>query len=448
MKLLSIFILALLSNPLFATSNSDIEARLAELESQLEELQYKDYARYYTISGQLINHYESYQETKNPDTSKDKNNINALGSIFRLNVNFDVNKNLKVYTRLGMSKLWNHDSEGTRFSGIKETNDPWHSSFSGSQVYRGSTPRLDRAYMAYHFDRMPLTFAIGRLPTNQGPPYEKMDGTPRQGTYPRFAYNAIYDGVGLAYNGKNWMPSGQFLDMRFFYSPFINLGDSRRSKRVQPNSSGVDRVYKTLTPQYTAQVEYQYKNFNWVKNFHLMLFVNNYQGFQSLFTDGDDTVSTDDYPETFDATSKLYYIGFDNIFNTGWSFNVSHSNVSTRETDLSAAGMVPSASSYNSYATLVNTTYTFDNNFNGGDTVGFEYIKTDKYYYIDEFNYYFINDFYKSASVEGIHGSYNFLLTSNIRLRLGVFHYRTTQPLFGGDYRDVDSYYTTLTTTF
>lgn len=437
MKKILIIIMALSATASFGNT----QKRIAALEEMVEELQYKNYERYYSLSGSLINHYESFQaETHSTEEETTRGSqIDTLSTVLSLNINFDVSPRLKVYTKLGMSKFWNTDSGGQVASGNRnEPYDAWQSSLTGSYGYWGSTPRFDRAYMAYTLENVPLTLAVGRLPTNQGPPTEKMDGADRKGTYPRFAYNAIYDGMGIAYNARNWLPKGHNINLRLFFSPYINVGaNDRLAKRDQPGDDTFDRKFKSLTPQFTAQLEYENTNQSWAEKVHLMAFGNSYSSFQEI-EDGEDD------PENvgYDAKIAMGYVSLEGLFGTGLSLNGSMVRVYT-EYDYEGEMSI-----YNSTAYLFNATYLFSNSFNGGHTIGIEYIKTDYNYYLDEFNYFYLSDFYSATNNKGFHVSYNIPLNANVKLRAGVFSYKDEVALYEVTSRKVTSYYTTLTTDF
>lgn len=430
-----IFLLA--SGAVFAQSEVEqLKAQMAELQEQVDDLTFRSYTRYFTLSGSLKNHYESYQAKFNPgESDESEDTINTLSSIFALNVNFNVNDRLKVYTKFGMSKFWNYDGNNQAGTGRQEPLDSWDSSNTGSWGLDGSTPRIDRAYMSYNTPGSNLTFAIGRLPTNSGPPVEKSEGLERQGTYPRFAYNAIFDGMGVAYNASHLVSKGDSLNARFFYSPFVNIDQyDRRSKREEDGE-----VAQTLTPQYTFQVEYVKNEISFAERMHAMFFLYNYANFFQWETEDPDDDS-DGYVSYYDATAQSFYLGFDNIASTNFSLNASYLYVRSLYSEAGGSAR----DTYGSHATLVNSTY----NLGERKIIGLEYIKTDENFYIDDFNYYFLADFYKAENNEGLHLSYNQPLYSNLDAKFGVFSYRKKPGSVDDSRRDVNSFYTTLTANF
>lgn len=424
------------------------DARISALEQQVQELQYLNYTKYFNISGSLANHYESYRAKANPGTdSEGKSSVSTLSTIFALNINFDVSERLKVYTRLGMSKFWNHDAGGRANQDRHEPEDAWDASNTGSYGYWGSIPRFDRAYMSYNFKNSNFTFAIGRLPTNGGPPTEKIDGIDRQGTYPRFAYNAIFDGMGLDYDASHWLSKNDSLSFRVFYSPFVNIDKyDRRTRRTDEFVIGSSHTAKSLTPQYTFQADFEKRNLSWLKGLQLTYFFYNYTDFYQYGV-GDDVANTaDDYLLTpYEATAHMGYIGFDKILGTGLGINVSYLDVKSK---MKYIDTPEDNADTSSSAFLVNTNYSFANSLMKNHVLSAEYVKTDKNFYIDDFNYYYLNDFYKADNSSGYHISYSLPLDDNIRFRPGVFVYEKKEGSTEAIARDVTSYYATLFVSF
>ena len=433
-------LLIVISLSIFNTQANDriteLEKKIDDLQSEVEELTYRGYERYFTISGSLKNHYESYQEVSEPGTSsEDENTVNTLSSIFALNINFDVNKRIKIYSKLGMSKFWNYDSDSQAGTGRREPLDSWDASNTGSWGMASSAPKFDRAYLSYNNPDSNFTFAIGRLPTNMGPPSEKSDGQERQGTYPRFAYNAIFDGMGFAYNGSHLVSKGDSLSIRAFYSPFVNIDKSnRRVKRVESGETA-----DTLTPQYTLQIEHEKKGLSWVENLHSMFFLYNYSNFFQWETE-DPNDDSDGYLSYFEATAQSYYLGFENLFKTKFSLFASYLYV---RSGYSEEGDTEK-DNYSSHAALISSTY----DLGSRKILGLEYIKTDKDFYIDDFNYFYLSDFYKAENVEGLHLSYLRPLYDNLDLKFGVFSYRKRPGTVDEGTRNVNSFYSTLSVTF
>lgn len=443
LKLIFTTLLILLSS--FAVNANDIEARL-------EELEMRNYTRYFTINGNLYNIYESYNteyDLDNSNSEKDKYSINTVLTALNLNLNFDVSKNLQIYTRLGMSKFWNHDEGGADGSGQSESSTTWDSSNTGSYAASGSTPKFDRAYMNYSFDMLPLTFAIGRLPTTSGPPEHKSSNEERRGTYPRFAYNTIFDGVALSMDFSKWLPANHKMNLRIFWSEFVNLDQyDRTKKRVVTdgtNYTGKEISFPSITPQYTALFEYNLKNTKLAKSIDLMLFYYKYDRFhQFVQAEKGTTNAADDYVVIYEAEAQMYYLGLDSILGSGFSFNISMLDMDQKDTYLDGSG-----GNYNSLAFLFNTTYTLNQNLIKGLTLGLEYIKTDKYFYIDDFNNYYLTKFYSTPSNKGFHYSIHKQLDQNNSIKVGFFKMEKDYNDYSGtEESKTNTIYTALNTKF
>ncbi len=110
--------------PFISTYAEDLKLKVKKLENRIEELEFASYLRKnFYIGGSLDNHYENYTSVVEADT-KISQTINAYITKFKLDLNFDVSNNFKIYTRSGMSKFWNHQSVG-RVS--TDPNDVTHS---------------------------------------------------------------------------------------------------------------------------------------------------------------------------------------------------------------------------------------------------------------------------------------------------------------------------------
>ena len=443
-----IFIIALIT---VQTGFAQSEKRMAEIESRLETLEYRNFTRNFSLNGTLINHFEAYggDVKDDGDGNSSHEQINAMGTLFWLGVNFDVSKNLKVYSRLGMSKFWNNESTNDNrdeYYRRNEYDDSWDASNAGSFGYEGSTPRFDRAYLSYAINDTGYTFAIGRMPTNFGPPSHYYDDLDRQGTYPRFGYNAIFDGAALVYSFKHILPESHKLSLRFFYTPFVFVGENSRTTERSEDPDGDSgpkpevTAGSSLAPQYTFLADYETTVWSsFADKFLASYFIYNYSDFYQ-YVPGDDVYK-------YQATGQTLYLGFENILKTGISINWSHLYVSNKTASYTAGG----ANSLYSNADLYHINYKFQKGFLEGHLLGLEYIKTDENYYLDEFTYYSISDFYKAPNNKGFHYFYSLPVMDNSRLRLGAYIYDkqgSNSPDADQSEKDVQSYYVSLRTDF
>ncbi len=138
-----------------------------------------------------------------------ESNDNAWTNRFRLNLDVDIQKNLKFTARL------------TTYKYFADSDSPDSGSFgdyNSAHVPDGSNIKLDRAYVDWVPSGMPVPLAItfGRHPSSEGPPFEIKENRLRQSTYPALLFDGEADGIvatiGLErYTG--WKNSG----IRFAY---------------------------------------------------------------------------------------------------------------------------------------------------------------------------------------------------------------------------------------
>jgi hypothetical protein len=111
---------------------------------------------------------------------------------FRLNLSTELLNNLKLHARLTMYKIWN-DQHNDAY--------PYNNMLNASRSPRDNTLRVERAYADYFFkiwEKFPMVFTFGRLPTTDSFPTDLRDDTPRKSTYPGLAFDAEGDGVALS----------------------------------------------------------------------------------------------------------------------------------------------------------------------------------------------------------------------------------------------------------
>lgn len=419
------YIKSLLFISLFSfTANAAVsEAEFRELQAKVEELEFDSFTRNYSISGEVINLFESYHNDQTSGSSVDATNMELFGTIAKLNINVDVNDRIKFYSSLGMSKFWNNEDR------IGDAEDNWNRSNQGSLGYQGSVARFDKVYFDYLYNDM-FTFSIGRMPTNFGPPYHQLDNEPRSGTYPRMAYNSIFDGVALSTNLTKFMPENQELKIKLFYTPYMNVDQKARNKprnigELPGTASDTNTKVQSNTLLWAFLLEYGINNLSWVEKIQTYLFTLNYEDFW-----------WQTYGDTYRGWGYNATIGFEGLFNTGLNFWASYIGTDWQASDkkhINGAGY------------LINLNYSFEN----GHSFGGEYLKTNKYYYLDEWTYYNVADFYKVGKLKGYHLFWSMPVYKNLRLRLGSYIYDTgADSAYGLVEREVESYYAMLKLTF
>lgn len=384
-----------------------LESKFNELESNVVDLQLASIINKIKISGTLINRYEDFQTSYGiPGAAKEKEHVNVFSTYFSLNVDAKVNSKISVYSTLGMSKFWNNE-------GRNEIKGAYTASEAGSFALAGSTPRFDRAYMAYFFD-FPMVFAIGRMSTNNGLPINQLDGLDRQGTYPRFAYNAIFDGMGLVYNFNSLLPKGNEFTMRAFYTPFANISDTDRTKQLKDNSVRIP----ANTWQGGILSEYENTNLSWLGKLNLTHMWYNFTDFYNDGQNGHSTTATPTVGNTSsDGGANMGFIGFDDIAHKGLNISISGLFYWQKQ----SAATVPNATidpkKYYSHAYLYNLNQKVGNDF----IVGGEYITTDENFYLDEWSYLNIIPFYFTPNSKGYHLFITEKIVKPITLRVGFY---------------------------
>jgi len=376
--------------------------RLDSLDDRITDLEAAQALQRVRFSGAMINRFE-YFDTRYgvPGETKEHDVLKPFSTYLALNADFDVTHRLKVYTTLAMSKFWQND-------GRNEYAGAWQASEGGSYGYGGSTPRFDRAYMAYTFG-IPLTLAVGRMPTNQGVPINQLDGLAREGTYPRFAYNAIFDGIAAVFAFTSYLPVGHSLQLRAFYTPQIFVSRSDRTRQL------VDGSYKvnSNTLQYALLLEYSLSRlgrFAELLNVYYMF----YQ-YSDFYNDGASDTTPPLNPLD-SAIANMAYVGLEGIAHIGLNASLSALFYRTSEKMLDGT---PGATT-NSASFLANVNQRLDF-IHAGTVLGAEFIKTDAAFYLDEWTYLNVIPFYSTPASKGVHAFVSTALGDNLRVRLGWY---------------------------
>ncbi len=158
----------------------------------------------------------------------EKDNLNGLVSNrFRLNMRTEMYDNLSFHGRMTVFKNWL----------IKDEAPPRDDSdLNESRIPTDATVRLERAYVDYFFDNLPLAVTFGRLPVTDGMPTELREDSPRKSTYPSLAYDVTGDGAALTFYLDDWIPLPN-PNLRVIYSR-VNINDPENIYRDDP--AGID----------------------------------------------------------------------------------------------------------------------------------------------------------------------------------------------------------------
>jgi hypothetical protein len=229
------------------------------LEDRVAELEANQSLNIFTFGGIFENRYDTIDVTQS-NPSKIDNKLNYLRMRVSLNVDANVSKYIKFYSRLTTTKMYNGWVKQGTSTGLGDDLSDYNS-YQGSQVY------LEKAYTDLLIPDTNFVFSIGRLPTIDGEPANYYDGRARMGTYPLMTYNSVLDGMALSYNMDEHLPSNQRLAFRLIYTPFtnffigsggftVNPGQGTSATTGQPTGGALN----TTVDLYSAQVDYGIKN--------------------------------------------------------------------------------------------------------------------------------------------------------------------------------------------
>jgi hypothetical protein len=308
---------------------------------------------------------------------------------------------------LAFSKYWNQENRN-------ESPGYWQASEQGSFALGGSTARFDRAYAAYSFDEIPLTLAAGRMPTNMGVPINQLDGLPRQGTYPRLAFNGIFDGFAAVYNFSSLLPKDNSLIIRGFYTPWSNVSPTNRTQQLGDNnpSTGQGRQIDSSTPMYVALLEYNHTNFSFMDKLELDYMYYKYDHFYWDGFVGTNTGSNNPGNPLVSGRAQSVYVGGENIGHVGLNASANGLFYWSKYVD---SGNITMSASY-----LLNLNERMDF-IRQGMVLGGEYIHTDKAYYLDEWTYLNTIPFYQTPNARGFHVYTAVPVVDHVIARVGYY---------------------------
>lgn len=397
-------------------SNDDLNSRIQKLSDRIDELEVQRALNRVTLSGTLINRYEMLDSTTGvAGTDETRNSIRAPITYFSLNADANVSKNIKAYASLSFSKFWQQENRWEPYS-------YWSASETGSFGLSGSTARFDRAYATYEFDNIPLTFAAGRMATNNGEPINQLDGFPRMGTYPRLAYNSIFDGAAAIFDFTKYLKKNNSLILRVFYTPFSNVSmTSRTTQLTDTDNNGNTQTIDSSTPLWAFLLEYARTKSPWMERFQFDFFLYNYSNFYNdgfagsqqsspILTGGTTPPGNASYTEAERAESLFF--GFENIAYSGLNFDVNALFVHSNYPQLGLISM--------SQAVLLNLNQKFTHFHNL--VLGGEFIRTDPNYYLDEWSALNLTPFYSLPNAKGYHVYASAPVADHLVLRLGLYH--------------------------
>ncbi len=395
----------------------DSNSRIDQLDQRLSDLELKSILNKFNFSGSFLNHVESYKSDNEDIDSSEKYTyvLNPVLLRVGLNVDAQVTNKINFYSTIGMSKFWNQSGRTPEEVGT----GPQYESMKGGYSLSGSEAYFDTAYILYRFTDN-FSLALGRMTTNNGPPIEQVEGVTRSGTYPRFGYNAIFDGLGLIYNASKLLPKNHSLKLRLFYTPFVYIDENKRHQEAEDESS--EEQIEALQSQTALLTEYSYTDSMYFEQFDIFYMLWNYESFyEEAFQDDED-----DDAEYASATSHALYLGVKKFLKTGLSFSYTYYTFKERFDGLD------DESSFNY---LVNLKYEFSSK----SILGFEYINTDDIFYLEDHNSLYISEFYTRHSNNGYHLYVTKPIGVNQILSLGYFNYKAGITDWNEEYVNIEA---------
>jgi hypothetical protein len=415
------------------------QTKTASLEERVAELEANSSLNVFSFRGTMITRYDdiSAKQTVGVATPYDYKHLDYFRTKFSLDVDANVSRYIKVYSRFSTSKFMNslaRQDTGTPAYTVGDTTAA--DSYSGSGVY------LEKAYADLSVPDTGLTFSVGRLPTVDGAPYDYYDNRGRLGTYPMMSYDSPLDGMSLTYRLDQYMPENQKLALRFIYVPFtqVRIGAVGSGPYTTPptdGAAGAGNRINTNLDGYTGQVDYSLLNTGMADNFN---FIAQYYNINPI------AAGTD---LAFGLSGLTLMADFRGIAGSGLDINLSSlmTEVHSRGGLVAAGGLGYGTTANDDKVTGTASLLALRYRFTGWH-VGAEYLLGSK----NTFNYEGaakdLTSFYSTPG-EGYHGFITKNFTDLLSLRLGYMLQKykyapiTVGPTGDSD-REVTTYYANL----
>ncbi|MEK2689829.1 DUF3373 family protein [Bdellovibrio sp. GT3] len=240
----------------------------ATLEERVSELEANQSLNIFNFSGMFQTRFDDILKASQttPNTAGnpafDNSDLTYLRMKFQFNVDANISKNVKFYSRLTTTK---------HFNTFYQQDLAAATDLTSANSYRDSHVVLEKAYADFTIPDTGLNFFIGRLPTVDGQPQNYKDGRARMGTYPMLSYNSVLDGMGLSYKLDQYMPEGHQLALRGLYTPFGQYYAGSNGTYTNAPTNGQGANVKTAAPGYGLMIDYAVKDLSWADNMGLVL---------------------------------------------------------------------------------------------------------------------------------------------------------------------------------
>ena len=230
------------ANTNFASPNQRLEARIAELEERLDEVEFQsglDKIKFGLDFSLGVSEGKYKLGTGTSLAPHQKFNAHSKWATeINLNMNADINEYTKFYGRLSMAKNWGQmDANSDNIYHPLDIDTGRNLRTSGSALY------ISRAYVDL-FVSPELVFTLGRQPGTEGPGSNLRNNALRQSTYPALLFNVIGDAAVVSYkpwflkdfdfavragygkvyqwdqegNVKDWTSKGEVADTELYYA--------------------------------------------------------------------------------------------------------------------------------------------------------------------------------------------------------------------------------------
>lgn len=398
---------ALMAPQAFAQTKS-LEERVSELEANQSLNIFSFSGTFQTRWDDLIKLEQNSPSTDNLGQSAvvDRKGESYMRMKFQLEIDANVSKYIKFYSRLTTSKNFNSFYQ----QGYADSNVGGND-LTAPNDYRSSGVFLEKAYVDLSLPETNFTLSIGRLPTVDGQPQNYKDGRARMGTYPQLSYDSVLDGFALSYKADEYMPTDHKLAARVIYTPFsqYNVGTGGYVSGVT-NQAG--SKLNTQIDTTAAMIDYSNDNKWGMDNFGLVLM---YFQTGSLYYPSPAT-ALGNSTLNLNVGGTTIATEFNGIAHTGW--------------DLSASYLFSSLKSHGTLAGMGFGTASSDDTETGGVLListryrlaswilGAEYVNgsEDSFYYAG--NEEDLTNFY-STKGNAYHVYVTKKFTSNLSLRVG-----------------------------
>jgi len=267
------FVLVILFLPLNLQAAEPMDSPKKSLEERVAELEANHSLNIFSFSGFFVTDYDNISTSQSFPSALNHNNLDYFRLRFSLNVDADVSKYVKFYSRFTTYKFFNQwQTQGSNAVVGQDLG-------SLTNYSNGPGVILEKAYLDLIIPDSNVTISLGRLPTVDGTPTNWWDMRARMGTYPLMSFDYPLDGIALTYKADDFLPVGHQLALRALYTPFTNVyeGNQHTNAYIIPpkadsnNGTPEGNDINTLVDLGAVQIDYTYKEPSWADQANLIL---------------------------------------------------------------------------------------------------------------------------------------------------------------------------------